>query len=97
MPDQQTPPSPLAEADPKSLDELFNADPLELTNKDLAALVTELRANRDKWAKEEAESQTKARPRRPSKYKAVPPKGSLSLENLGLTNVTLPKGKKDDE
>jgi hypothetical protein len=75
MPDQQTPPSPLAEADPKSLDELFNADPLEL--------------------KEEAESQTKARPRRPSKYKAVPPKGSLSLENLGLTNVTLPKSEKE--
>lgn len=95
MPEQQDQPSPLSEADPKSLDELFAADPLDLTNKNLAALVTELRAHRDHWAKEESEAQAQSRTRRPKKYKAAPPKGSLTLENLGLTNVSLPE-KKDD-
>ena len=89
MPEQQNQPSPLAEADPKSLDELFNEDPLELTETDLAALVAEFRANRDKWAKEDAASQAQGRPRKSKEYKAKLPKGQLNLSDIGLGKVKL--------
>lgn len=75
---------PLAEPDPKSLDELFNADPLELTDEDLDTLVAEYRANRELWAKEEAAAKTQGRARRPKEYKQKIPKGQLSLSDIGL-------------
>ena len=83
MPETQNQ-SPLSEADPKSLDELFNEDPLDLTKTDLATLVAALRSNRDKWAKEESEAQAQGRARRPKVYKDKLPKGQISLSNIGL-------------
>ena len=84
MSNDQIQESPLKQADPKSLDELFNADPLDITNTDLEALVAEYRLNRHKWAKEEAESKTQGRASRPKEYKAKIPKGSIKLADLGL-------------
>lgn len=89
MPDQQNQPSPLAEADPKSLDDLFNEDPLKLTKPDLATLVAEFRANKDKWAKEDAAAQAQGRPRKSKEYKAKLPKGQLSLSDIGIGKVKL--------
>lgn len=83
MPEQQTP-SPLSEADPKSLDELYNEDPLALTNDDLDRLVADLRLNRARWAKEEAEAASQGRARRPKTYKPKVPKGQLKLSDIGL-------------
>lgn len=76
--------TPLSEADPKSLDELFNEDPLNLTDSDVERLVAELRANRHLWKKEDAEAKSQDRARRPSKYKPKVEKGKLSLADLGL-------------
>ena len=84
MPEQQDQSSPLAEADPRSLDELFNEDPLKLTNPDIAGLVAEFRANKHKWAKEDAAAQAQGRTRRPKEYKAKLPKGQISLSTIGL-------------
>jgi hypothetical protein len=49
--------SPLAEANPDSIQDLFNKSPEELTDWDLESLVTALRAQRARWLQME---QTKA-------------------------------------
>ncbi len=63
------PTSPLREADPQSLDELFArldshiaARTLNLPNaqRDLASVVTELRRQREAWARAEASGATRA-------------------------------------
>lgn len=41
--------TPLAEASPLSLQELFDKDPLSLSDDDIERIVTELRAARAKW------------------------------------------------
>jgi len=82
--------SPLAEADARSIDELFAADPLSLTNNDVNKITKELREKRHLWAQEEEESKTQGRRRRPSKYKEVPKDGKITLDLLGLT--IKPKG-----
>jgi predicted DNA-binding transcriptional regulator YafY len=46
--------SPLAEASPESLQELFDKDPLQLTSDDIERIVTELRAQRERWKAAEA-------------------------------------------
>lgn len=76
--------SPLAEADPQSLDELFNADPLELTEANLDTLAAEFRSKRKLWEKEEAAAQAQGRRRRPREYKDKVAKGQLSLTDIGL-------------
>ena len=48
------PQSPLSEADPASLNELFARDPLSLSNQEIDQITTALRAQRAKWAQEEA-------------------------------------------
>jgi protein tyrosine phosphatase len=65
--------SPLAEANPESLQEIFDKDPLSLTDDNIEQVVQELRAQRDKW--ELAEKKTKA------KAQVV---SNISLEDLGL-------------
>ena len=47
--------SPLAEASPASLDELFATDPLKLRDSDVDAIILELRRKRALWAKAESE------------------------------------------
>lgn len=71
MPDGN--PSPLAEANPASLQELFDLDPLRLTDNDLDRIVLALRAQRAKW---EASEKTK---------KGKPATVTISsLDELGL-------------
>lgn len=41
--------SPLAEANPESLQELFDKDPLKLTDEDIDRIVAEERSMREKW------------------------------------------------
>ena len=76
--------SPLTEAEPRSLDELFSADPLSLSDRELDQIITSLRANRDKFAAEDAEASQKGRKRKPTAYKDPPPKGKISLGAIGL-------------
>ena len=64
--------NPLAEASSESLQELFDKDPLQLTDNDIHRIVAELREQRDRWIKAEAKGKKKAAP------------ASLSLEDLGL-------------
>lgn len=66
--------SPLAEAEPNSLQELFDKDPLNLTDPDIERIVTELRAQRDRWVKTEAKTG--------HKKKAAP--ANISLADLDL-------------
>lgn len=81
MADQQT---PLVEADPKSLDDLYNEDPLNLTDEDIDRLTEDMRANRALWEKEEKAAAAEGRARKPKSYKPKVPKGSLSLDDIGL-------------
>jgi hypothetical protein len=67
--------NPLEEASPKSLEDVFNADPLELTRQDRDVIVAELRRMREVWVKAEAGGAKRA------------PKASaagVSLSDLGL-------------
>lgn len=66
-------PSPLTEASPTSLQELFDKDPLSLTDDDVERIVGELRAQRDRWEK--------ASPKQKSKLEAVT---DISVEDLGI-------------
>ena len=70
-----TEPSPLAEASITSLDELFSRDPLSLSQQDLAAIVVELRRQRQRYI--EAEAAGKRAPR----AEKVKPQAEL-LEDL---------------
>lgn len=55
--------SPLTEANPASLDELFSRDPLKLSDSDVDQIIEELRRKRMLWAKAELEGK-KAKPRK---------------------------------
>lgn len=66
-------PSPLTEADPASLQELFNRDPLSLSDSDIDRIVSELRSQRARW---EQGQRTKKAPAQ----NAV----ALDLSDLGL-------------
>lgn len=72
-------PSPLAEADPMSLDELFNRTP-PLSEEDLDKIIAELKAQRERFLK--ADQEGKRPPRQPKAPKAKAP--DVSLEDLGL-------------
>jgi len=88
MPDQNLSPeanallqSPLVQASPESLDELFSRDPLELSSQDIDKIVAHLRAQRHQWSADEAAGATKAR----SKGKKPPaPKEKIALDQLDL-------------
>ena len=80
--------SPLSEADPQSLDELFSRLDQHITLNtlrsasacgDLDAVVRELRRQRAAWAKAEAEGKVRA----PKATKATP-KIQTTLDDLGL-------------
>jgi hypothetical protein len=82
--------SPLAEAEVGSLDELFarldghiQARTLNLPNaqRDLASVVTELRRQREAWAKAEASGATRA----PKPKKA--PQAATTIDDLGLDEL----------
>jgi len=72
-------PSPLVEADPNSLNEVMNRDPLEYKRQDRDQIVAELRRMRGKWLVEEAAGKTRA-----SKPKKDDGKSVMTLGDLGL-------------
>ncbi len=78
------PENPLSEADPRSLDDLYSSDPLSLTDDDVDKIVADLRQKRALWATEDAAAQAQGRTRKPKAYKSAPPKGQLSLGDLGI-------------
>lgn len=78
------PDSPLGEADPHSLDNLYAGDPLSLTDADVDKIVDDLRKKKALWEIEDAAAQSQGRARRPKAYKSAPPKGQLDLSDLGL-------------
>ena len=53
-------PSPLLEASPDSLQEIFDRDPLSLTLADAEQICKELRAQRERWEKAQKASRSKA-------------------------------------
>lgn len=65
--------SPLTEASPTSLDELFSMDPLQLTDENIDRIVLELRAQRERWQQTEKKGRAK-------KAETV----TLNLDDLGL-------------
>jgi hypothetical protein len=58
--------SPLAEVSPTSLEDLFNKDPLELTEKDIEETVRYLRKARETFLKEEATAPKKGDTKKPA-------------------------------
>lgn len=60
-----TPASPLAEADPNSIQHLMDKDPLLMTNEDVEAVVTALRAGRAAF--KVAEAKPKRQPKQPAR------------------------------
>lgn len=81
MADAVQPTSPLAEADPRSLDELMSRDPFKMTQRDRMEIITELRRMREVWAKAEAAGAVKA----PRAGKAgKPPAGPIDASDLGI-------------
>lgn len=74
--------SPLAEASPESLDELFSRDPLKLQDQDIEAIVKALREQRTRWRAAELAGATRAPKAAAPKVK--PTKVDISLKDLGL-------------
>ena len=79
--------SPLSEADPRSLDDIYTDDPLNLTDDDVDRVAADLRQKRSLWATEEAEAQSQGRRRKPKAYTTSPPKGQLKLGDLGIEKL----------
>jgi hypothetical protein len=71
-------PSPLIEASPRSLDEIFSSDPLGLTNQELSVVVAELRKQALNWAAAEAAG------KRSAPKTKTPVAANVSLDDLGL-------------
>lgn len=80
MSDSTPSPSPLSEASPSSLDELFSRDPLDLSRTDRATIVAEFRRMAAQWRTAEASGAKRA----PATKAA--PKGSIDVNtgDLGL-------------
>lgn len=75
--------SPLSEAAPQSLDELFSSSPLEREPHEWTLIVETLRANRERWLADEASGKKRASAPKSAPLKA-PPK-ELSIDDLDLT------------
>ena len=65
--------SPLLEAQAESLQELFDKDPLQLTDSDVEKIVTELRAQRGRWLIAEKKGKSKSAPK------------NITLDDLDIT------------
>lgn len=78
--------SPLATAQPTSLDEFFSRDPLDLADQEIDVIVAEYRRQREVWAKAEAggAKRAPALPKTPAQKALAGPKTSPSLGDLGL-------------
>ena len=75
-------PSPLSEALPDSLEEIFSSSPLERQPHEWMQVVTAMRAMRAKWAQDEAAGAKRAKATRAApKVKATQ---ELSLDDIDL-------------
>lgn len=74
--------SPLAEADPYSIDALMSMDPLKLTDDDVIKIVHELRLRRAQW--EEEESGARKDSKRPNSRKVAKPSIKLTAEDINI-------------
>lgn len=74
--------SPLSEAMPQSLEEIFSADPHKRTLAEWEIVVTALRGQRNKWLKEELAGAKRASA--PKKAPKVLAKADISLDDLDL-------------
>ena len=80
----ETPKSPLEEADPRSLDELYYLDPLSLTDPDLDRMVDNQIEKRALWAQAEVEAASKGTKKPAKAYLPKTEKGSIDLNDLGI-------------
>ena len=67
--------------DPRLIDELFNLDPLKLTDQDLDVIIAELRKDRQLHLAAAAAPKAK---KASAKKEAVVPLGDIDLADLGL-------------
>jgi hypothetical protein len=74
--------SPLTEADPHSLNELFERDPLQLKDPEIEFIVHALRRQRVTWEAEEAKAKSKGK--RPSSAAAKEAAKKITLDSLDL-------------
>jgi len=77
------PPNPLAEAEPLSLDELFDRDPLELTKQNIDQIILAFRNQRKTWEAEETAA--KVTGRKPSSRISQEQAKNLTLESLQIS------------
>lgn len=82
--------SPLSKANPNALAEFFSRDPLSLSDKDIVAMVEQLRQQRHLWLQTEAEKANKPKVARAKAGSKLPPSvanidlSALDLNTLGL-------------
>lgn len=83
MSDTSTPaPTPLSEASPDSLQDIFNRDPRDLSEADQDRILVELRRQALQWAQDEQSGKTRASTKpRAAKSPATPPT-PLSLDDF---------------
>ena len=76
--------SPLTEANPLSLDELFSSSPLERSPQEMEIIVRALREKRALWAQEEASGKKSSTAGRKKAAEKKAPQQELSLDDLEL-------------
>lgn len=74
--------SPLAEANPLSLNDLFEKDPLSLSDVEIEMIVEAYRSQRAAWAREEKEA--KSQGRRPKTSMTAKAVEGLNLNDLDI-------------
>lgn len=82
-----TPNSPLSDADPQSLEDLFSKDPLELTKEERIVIIKKLREARHRWQEEETATKSGAKKR--ASTKAGLKKADIANIDLDLDNLDL--------
>jgi len=78
------PPIPIARPDPRLIQELFDKDPLELSDRDLDLIIAEFRADRVNYLQEAAEGKKTKAAAKVAKAPAIPVSDQLDLSDLGL-------------
>lgn len=71
----------LAQVDPRLIQELFDKDPLALTDQDLDVIIAEFRKDRANYIQESSTPKAK---KTSAKKEAVIPLGQIDLADLGL-------------
>lgn len=75
---------PLQRADPRLIQELFDKDPLSLTDVDLDLIIADFRADRANYIQADKGKAKKAATAKASKAPLIPVSDQLDLTDLGL-------------